>query len=604
MRRELEPPRAASGAAPPQPFGLRFGHELDAAGSPPPSLQLEPLAAHPAAETAGSMRETARFGTSGPRAPFPYLDTIQRTFGRHDLSGVEAHLGPAAALGASALRAKAFTFGDAVAFGRPPTLFTAAHEAAHVVQQRARPALSAGIGRAGDVYERHADSVAARVAQGLSAEALLDRLPPAGSLDRSQPGTGHGEPALQLDSEPEGKTPAAEPEPAQPVADAGRDDERAKADSIYNKVVNAWSSLAQKQVRAIGSLYTEAQKPQKPTLAQELLISLAEAALAGALGGIGGLVAMAIEKKIASVFVSRALANRPFRDSLGRFITKEAGVKAATESSKNTAKFVSEFAKDAMKDGVKSLARPRIRAVLSSAGKSSVDAFFEGQMEAAGDAGKLGSDAAEDRRQDVLGGDNPVHTAQIMFEAMNDIYVDAALVQKDETLKHWLIYMASAELGTVPEGGQAAGSTNLAKRTEPWLLGSYTPGVLYVFVNRDLRVRRAVLGNSTAHYVALLEDQPIKQLKVPVVVQLDFPGIDDFYINVNEKGALWLEPSGGGAGNALLRRHGGAQLSMVADARGYGVNVWIGGDPFDGARYLWNNVIGVQKLRSLLEPTK
>src|SRR6185503_888478 len=56
-----------------------------------------------------------------------------------------------------------------------PDLHTAAHEAAHVVQQRAGVQLKGGVGEAGDPYERHADAVASLVVQGASAESLLDQ---------------------------------------------------------------------------------------------------------------------------------------------------------------------------------------------------------------------------------------------------------------------------------------------------------------------------------------------------------------------------------------------------------------------------------------------
>ncbi|MCA1665759.1 MAG: hypothetical protein LC659_16070, partial [Myxococcales bacterium] len=56
-------------------------------------------------------------------------------------------------------------------------LHTAAHEAAHVVQQREGVQLAGGIGRDGDEHERHADAVADRVVKGQSAEALLDAAP-------------------------------------------------------------------------------------------------------------------------------------------------------------------------------------------------------------------------------------------------------------------------------------------------------------------------------------------------------------------------------------------------------------------------------------------
>ena len=65
-----------------------------------------------------------------------------------------------------------------MAFGGAPDLRTAAHEAAHVVQQRGGVQLSAGVGKTGDVYERHADAVADRVVQGRSAEDLLSAAAP------------------------------------------------------------------------------------------------------------------------------------------------------------------------------------------------------------------------------------------------------------------------------------------------------------------------------------------------------------------------------------------------------------------------------------------
>jgi hypothetical protein len=70
--------------------------------------------------------------------------------------------------------AEAFATGHHVAFAGAPGLHTAAHEAAHVVQQAAGVHLAGGVGQAGDAYERHADAVADRVVRGESAEALLD----------------------------------------------------------------------------------------------------------------------------------------------------------------------------------------------------------------------------------------------------------------------------------------------------------------------------------------------------------------------------------------------------------------------------------------------
>jgi hypothetical protein len=128
-----------------------------------------------------ALDEAARYGTSGNGGSLPHLGRIQSSFGHHDLSQVRAHQGSRAAAAARAIGARAYTSGNHIAFADPPDLRTAAHEAAHAVQQRAGVRLAGGVGQAGDVYERHADAVAERVAGNRSAETLLDRMAPAGS---------------------------------------------------------------------------------------------------------------------------------------------------------------------------------------------------------------------------------------------------------------------------------------------------------------------------------------------------------------------------------------------------------------------------------------
>ncbi len=127
-----------------------------------------------------SVRDTAAAGVRDGGQILPHREEIQHAFGRYDITHVRAHTGPAATHAARAIGALAYAAGDEVAFDAPPDLFTAAHEAAHVVQQRAGIALRAGVGQAGDAYEQHADAVAARVIAGRSAENLLGRVPAAG----------------------------------------------------------------------------------------------------------------------------------------------------------------------------------------------------------------------------------------------------------------------------------------------------------------------------------------------------------------------------------------------------------------------------------------
>jgi hypothetical protein len=113
-------------------------------------------------------------GVAAASVPLPHLAQVQRSFGRHDIGGIQAEVGGAAGSAARAIGAEAYATGNRVGFAQAPDLFTAAHEAAHVVQQRAGVHLKGGVGADGDVYERHADAVAERVVRGESAEALLD----------------------------------------------------------------------------------------------------------------------------------------------------------------------------------------------------------------------------------------------------------------------------------------------------------------------------------------------------------------------------------------------------------------------------------------------
>lgn len=120
------------------------------------------------------IRQAAATGVSGSSGAMPFLADIQRGFGHHDVSDIKAHTDGAANDGARAMGAEAFASGTDVAFAGAPSLFTAAHEAAHVVQQRAGVSVEGGVGQVGDRHEHHADQVASRVVAGQSAVDLLD----------------------------------------------------------------------------------------------------------------------------------------------------------------------------------------------------------------------------------------------------------------------------------------------------------------------------------------------------------------------------------------------------------------------------------------------
>ncbi|MCA9563682.1 MAG: DUF4157 domain-containing protein [Myxococcales bacterium] len=126
--------------------------------------------------TAG-IHQAAAQGVSGSGSQLPYLDTIQKSFGGHDVSGVSAHQDSKAQEANASMGSLAYASGNSVAFASSPDLHTAAHEAAHIVQQRQGVSLDGGVGKVGDSYEKHADAVADRVVSGKSAEDLLTKNP-------------------------------------------------------------------------------------------------------------------------------------------------------------------------------------------------------------------------------------------------------------------------------------------------------------------------------------------------------------------------------------------------------------------------------------------
>jgi hypothetical protein len=167
-------------------------HPRRTAGSPPNAKPIQkregsPFASFGAAVNAGihvqargdlngpDVHQMAAYGVSSGGSSLPHAAAIQASFGHHDISGVRAHVGGKAEEASNAIGAHAYATGDSVAFASTPDLHLAAHEAAHVVQQRGGVRLSDGVGRSGDEYERHADAVADLVVQGKSAQSLLDQ---------------------------------------------------------------------------------------------------------------------------------------------------------------------------------------------------------------------------------------------------------------------------------------------------------------------------------------------------------------------------------------------------------------------------------------------
>ncbi len=183
-----EPSRGAALKPALRQLGAAGGYQAQAAFLTPGAVQAD----GGAVQGGQDAQAIAQAGVRGGGGALPHAGAIQASFGRFDVGGVRAHVGGAAADASKQLGANAYATGDAVGFAGAPSLHTAAHEAAHVVQQRAGVQLEGGVGAEGDAYERHADAVADRVVAGASAEELL----------ASAPGGGGAGPAVQREAAP------------------------------------------------------------------------------------------------------------------------------------------------------------------------------------------------------------------------------------------------------------------------------------------------------------------------------------------------------------------------------------------------------------------
>lgn len=225
------------------------------------------------------VQAAATHGLSAPSGALPHFHAIQASFGPHDVSGVTAHVGGPAETASRAMGARAYATGDHVAFAAPPDLFLAAHEAAHVVQQRSGVHLSSAVGEAGDAYERHADAVAARVVAG---ESAADLLGPVG---------GHANTAVQRDVDPGAKT----------------------ADAAGPRTVTTGSRMAENSYRRMfhnqraGLTRLGAALKKDSTPKKSLLGEIAGGVVGGAIGALLGPVGTAAASLVKQKIIQKAI---------------------------------------------------------------------------------------------------------------------------------------------------------------------------------------------------------------------------------------------------------------------------------------------------------
>lgn len=125
---------------------------------------------------------TAAAGVRGAGAPLPHLEALQQSFGHHDLGHLRGYRDEGAARAAAAIGARAYAFGDRIAFADAnPTVEVVAHEVAHSLQQAAGVQLAGGVGRAGDAYEAQAEAIGAAAGRGERVAELLAPPAPGGA---------------------------------------------------------------------------------------------------------------------------------------------------------------------------------------------------------------------------------------------------------------------------------------------------------------------------------------------------------------------------------------------------------------------------------------
>ena len=125
--------------------------------------------------TPADTHSLANTGISTHSKPMPFAAKLEPVFGKELVQSVDYHDNPTAAASASSMGAKAYATGTHVVSNGSMSLRTAAHEVAHIAQQRKGVQLKGGVGEVGDKYEREADEIADAVVAGKSAEGLLSQ---------------------------------------------------------------------------------------------------------------------------------------------------------------------------------------------------------------------------------------------------------------------------------------------------------------------------------------------------------------------------------------------------------------------------------------------
>jgi hypothetical protein len=435
-------------------------------------------------------------GPAGQPLPGPTRAFFEPRFGR-DLGDVRVHSGPDAVQLNEDMQAHAFTHGSHIWLGSglsPEPSHVLAHELAHVVG-------------------------------GHTASDVLRRSPPMG-----QPAIGQTSGEIVSDY--------------------------VDFDSIYDDYCDAYGFISDAQHDGIASMYTEAQKPSKPGLMEELLVSLATAALGSVVSMLGTRIERTLEKRLIERF---RIADPKLHEN--------PTLKAGIQSARDDVKMIAKGANDGFKDGVKALVGPKVKELLSS-GKKPIDAFFESQKSSVVIAAREASSKARKNGPNVwklrdIHPALPLIAAQELLDAVNEALAHAEELQKRETLRHWLLYQAQEEFRTGDDDKPSAHGTDLSPVVREGA-GQPGSGILYVDAYVDevgggtytaFAIRGAMHGLSRPMLASL--SGPIRALNLPMVFSVssvkefegrgeprssprNYPAELAFFVGVNEANQAWV----------------------------------------------------------------
>lgn len=397
-----------------------------------PGIQRQ--ASSTSAEDTNQVHAAASRGTSDTGTTLPHASQIQAAFGNHDLSSVEAHVGGSAKEASDAMGAEAFATGNHVAFREPPSLHTAAHEAAHVVQQRDGVNLKGGVGTAGDDYERQADHVADLVVTGKSAEGILGGV---------SAGTGPGvqRSSVQCQAPPSTspkapQVPAAEPhkdekkdekkddnDPGKPglMTGAGKITDWSVAVSLLMSKWTGENGIGKEHSDAVNNWYQTADKDDPPPAWVGLLETAIVIAVSAATAGVGSLI---VAKLV---------------DSETRALTRFA-VNAAVKAGKAT---------------IGAFAKAHVSTEAATHGKDGLMAYKRSMQQTVGDTVDREAEAMAVNMNGLAARDEQTKWSglQDLYQALQAAKPTAYAQQYGETLEGWLNMLAMKEFGTVSQIG-------------------------------------------------------------------------------------------------------------------------------------------------------